>query len=407
MNAGRIVADFTEIRALLSLLDDLRSSVSDLSARCQAASADLRMVAVAIVDPAPMLRIEWGLAAARDGPTGLVAVEVELVAIRDVLGAALTAYEVADQCLDDAQRQIALHPWLVGDTIKAITTVTGASDSRIAGWLARLYPDGRASVRRVAVADDPDPPRDIEDLLTGLQRRSSISSQWSEAPPAEVAKLPPGFDDGTIDIRRLSGPRGVAWIVELAGTSRWDLPGPAASLPEARDPADFGADLRLMAGESTAYERGVVAAVGSLPVQPGQPILLTGHSEGGMVAVAAAAALARQGLDVRSILTAGSPIATMQPPRNADVLSLENADDIVPLLDGALNPVTPNWTTVRFADQLDSVTGNHGFTAYDEGGEIADTSADPAIMRWRGRAAPFLTARQSRLYAFRIQRVAG
>jgi len=400
-----ISADFTEMTAAARLIDELTASIAAAVAATCAASHDLDLAGAAALDPVGGARIEWRLLAARDGPDGLRVAGLELSALRGLLLAAIGAYRAADQLRDDAQTALARNPWLVDGTIRAITGVTGMSEQRITGLIAELYPDGRPRVRLVSSREGDRPPQSIADVLAGLARRSDISNRWSAAAPRAVAELPDGADDGTIDVRRLTGPRGTAWLVDLPGTSRWDLPGADADPHREHDPADFGGDIRLMAGESTAYERGVVEALQALPIRPGEPVLLAGHSEGGMVAMAAAGVLVARGVNVTSVLTAGSPVAGMRRPPGVDVLSLDNIDDIVPRLSGGPDPRSPEWATLTFSDQLDRVGANHSYLAYGRGARLADRSDDPAVRRWRDRAAPFLTGTSCRTWAFRIQRV--
>jgi hypothetical protein len=400
--AGTIVADFSDMQAVAAHLAALRHALDDAVAACVAASRDVVLVGSAIADPVAAARLELDLVAVRDGPSGMRWTALELAGLRDLLLLAVDAYRTAD----DAQSWAVRHPGVIDDAIAVITGLTGMPERRIAADLAQLWPDGRPTVRLVALPQGPQPPRTVADLMRALAVRCGISNRWSPASAAAVAALPPGYDDGTIDVRKLSGPDGTAWIVDLPGTSDWDLPGPFANPARAHDPADFGGDIRLMAGESTAYERGVVHALVTAGVGRDEPILLTGHSEGGMVAMAAAGMLAGRGFTVRSVLTAGSPIATMPRPAGTGVLALENAADVVPHLDGQPNPADDDeWSTLTFTDRVGGIGADHGFVAYDAGAQLADRSTDPKVVAWRRRARPFLSATSSTSYAFRIQRV--
>jgi hypothetical protein len=401
---GSIIADVAAMRALAEVMAQVGTAVSAAAAACGAASDDLALAASAAVDPVRAARIEWGLFDVRDGLGGLRLAGLELTGLRVVLDLAATTYQAADVAVSDAQNWLTRHPGEIDRLIHGITAATGLSEQQVCGWLTRFYPDGRPQVRPLGVVPGDPSPRSIADLVATLGRRATVSNRWSAASAAAVAALPPGADDGTIDVRRLTGPHGTAWVVDLPGTSSWDLPGPPASPSREHDPADFGGDLRLMAGEPTVYERGIVDAVTSLPVRPGQPILLAGHSEGGMVAMAVAGVLAAKGLTMASVLTAGSPIAGMAPPAGTDVLALENSDDIVPHLDGASNPRAPDWATLSFTDSAGGIGADHGFGAYAVGAAQADRSTDPAVERWRAGARPFLTATAARTWAFRLQR---
>ena len=70
---------------------------------------------------------------------------------------------------------------------------------------------------------------------------------------------------------------------------------------------------------------------------PHEPVLLVGHSLGGMEA--AALASRDTGFAITDVVTAGSPTAQVDGfPDGVHVLSLEHHGDVVPLLDGADNP---------------------------------------------------------------------
>jgi pimeloyl-ACP methyl ester carboxylesterase len=104
-------------------------------------------------------------------------------------------------------------------------------------------------------------------------------------------------------------------------------------------------------------------------VRRDDPVLLVGHSEGGMVAVEAARdALATGQFAVTHVVTAGSPIGRTVGalPRSVQVLALENSRDLVPHLDGTANPDEPNITTV---------SGTHG-----NGGVVDDHAIDSTYL---------------------------
>src|SRR5436190_30255 len=83
------------------------------------------------------------------------------------------------------------------------------------------------------------------------------------------------------------------------------------------------------AGRPTGYAEGVRSALAAAGAGAGEPVLLVGHSLGGMVA----AELARDPqLTVAGVVTAGSPVGAT--PEGIPVLSLENRGDVVPLLSG-------------------------------------------------------------------------
>ncbi len=233
--------------------------------------------------------------------------------------------------------------------------------------LAGLYPhEGAPVVRRrpdLAVPLGNTPPADLADVMRHLAQTNDLS-------PANH----PG-DQGTIEVQTLHEPDGtMRHIVYLPGTddltaAPWDADGEVRDLP---------ADLRVMSGADTTYAEGIRQAMTQAGIGPHDPVLLVGHSLGGMEA---ASMLAHgSDFDVTHVVTAGSPIAGIHDyPPGSHVLSLENRGDIVPLLDGHDNADSVPQVTVQFDDHETSIVGNHDLHHYVHGAAAAETSEDPSI----------------------------
>lgn len=171
------------------------------------------------------------------------------------------------------------------------------------------------------------------------------------------------------------------WIVEIPGTTSWD---PVTG----KDPADLTSNGQLMnrRGAQLAALRDAMKAAG---IGPDDPVLVAGHSQGGIAAAALASdAEARTRYNITNVLTAGSPIADMPIPRDVNVISIEHEQDPVPRLEGDDNPDRPNWTTVhRDVGDVEGVSSNpiaaHNGSLYAEtAGAIPDRnqqSFDPFL----------------------------
>jgi pimeloyl-ACP methyl ester carboxylesterase len=193
----------------------------------------------------------------------------------------------------------------------------------------------------------------------------------------------PGEPHGEVAVTRLDGPDGVdRYVVELPGTDSWPLrPGD--------DVRDLAGNVQLSTGTASTYTAGVAAVLAAAGVPRGAQVLLVGHSQGGMAAyaVAASPAIGRR-YAVAGVLTAGSPLGRMHAPAGVRVLSLENADDVVPSLDGRWPVDVPSVTTARFRRQTGTVEGNHALDGYAAAGdELPDV---PSVAAWRGAVAGFL-----------------
>jgi hypothetical protein len=233
--------------------------------------------------------------------------------------------------------------------------------------VARLYPAEHAPVVRrrddLATPLGRVPPADLAGLLRHLEQTNAIS------PPDRPD------DQGTIEVQTLHGPDGrLRYVVYLPGT---DDPGVAPWSHES-DARDLPADLRSEAGQPTAYAVGIERAMTEAGIGRHDPVLLVGHSLGGMEA----ASLLAHGspFHLTHVVTAGSPIGGIHHyPPGTHVLSLENRGDVVPLLDGRDNADSVRQVTVQFDDPGTTVIGSHALRHYVHGAASADASGDPAV----------------------------
>ena len=221
--------------------------------------------------------------------------------------------------------------------------------------LAGLFTDGDPHVTASGEHRDLPPPGSVEDLMANL-----ASTNRGE--------------DGGIDVQVVGEPPNQRYIVNLPGTDDW--------VGDPSDVRDLGSNLRLIGGQDTVYSRGIAEAMREAGVPSGAPVMLVGHSQGGMTAVELAANEDfRSQYDVQHVVTAGAPTAQVPHiPDSTQVLSLENTGDVVPLTDGEDNPDQPNRTTVQFEQHTGSIGGNHSMDAvYVPGGEALDASGHPSI----------------------------
>ncbi len=233
--------------------------------------------------------------------------------------------------------------------------------------LAGLYgPEGPPRVRRrpdLSVRLAVVPPRDLPGLISHLAQTDALSPHDR-----------PG-DQGTIEVQTLTAADGsVRHVVYLPGTD--DLT--TTPFSQDADVRDLATNLRLVATHDTTYAAGIVEAMARAGIGPDDPVLLVGHSQGGMEA----AAILADGspFHVTHVVTAGAPTAQVHAfPTGSHVLSLENRGDVVPLLDGHDNPDSRQQVTVQFDDHETSVAANHGLDHYVRGAAAAEATADPSV----------------------------
>jgi pimeloyl-ACP methyl ester carboxylesterase len=418
-------------------------------------------------DPAGVVQVEAGCRRATLGPHGLASTALALELVAATLRAVTTAYRSAEAAACAAVHQVELSAGrataplvvplvLVGlevavvlapvslvvvkiRTARALTPVpaplsrTGqsllgelatrpglaehlvASLPGLAGaWLDPVATPGPAGLRDVrqtaalaasALAMVPGM-REQPLRVQAAPPRSAPAARGLGHLMATVADCP----DRTVRVdavRDTAGRR--AWVVSVPGTSTWSpVPG--------RDPFDLTSDLRTMGGRDNAARQQVLAAMRVAGVPKDEPVLLVGHSLGGMVAAQVAAdPAARNEFRITHLVTAGSPVASSGVPDDVQVLSIEHDHDLVPALDGAANPDRASWVTARtttpvapdagpagprpdapaaprpdVARQHNAVSAAHVATGYAVTASALDASSDPSLVAYRAGLAPFL-----------------
>ena len=171
-----------------------------------------------------------------------------------------------------------------------------------------------------------------------------------------------------------------SWTVDIRGTQSFFI--------GQTGPQDMTTNLQGVAGMSSDQLVAIKEAMSAAGIAPGEAVEFAGHSQGGIMAAQMAAdPSVRARYNVVSVVTAGSPTATIAPG-DVPVLSYENSGDIVPGLDGN-GTRGDNVTTVMFRDYEatchadDPVPCSHSAPLYvDEIRSTLDaahTSSDPGL----------------------------
>ena len=171
-----------------------------------------------------------------------------------------------------------------------------------------------------------------------------------------------------------------SWTVDIRGTQSFAI--------GQSGPQDMTTNLQGVAGMASDQLNAIMEAMDAAGISPEEAVEFAGHSQGGIMAAQLAADPAvRARYNVVSVVTAGSPTATVAPS-DVPVLSYENSGDIVPGLDGNATR-GDNVTTVRFHDYEaashpeDPVPSSHSAPLYVD--EIRSTldaaraSSDPGL----------------------------
>lgn len=210
--------------------------------------------------------------------------------------------------------------------------------------------------------------------------------------PADLVALGNDLDGGRVRVVEVEEPDGgSAWVVVVPGTQEW---GPRAG----PNPFDLTSDVRAVTGDATLAAAGVEAALAraraaSARARPDDPVLLVGHSQGG---IHAAALASDPGFSARHrvthVLTSGAPVALFPLPSTVEVLSVEHAEDPVPALDLTPNPEGAGWHTVRAGTGPPVDVRRHLLDDYvvtTRAAEDAPRGAMPEVTAWAVSARAF------------------
>lgn len=211
--------------------------------------------------------------------------------------------------------------------------------------------------------------------------------------------------DGAVRVTRIAGPDGPAYIVDIPGTQDWS--------PFAAETAtDFTGNLVTASGQLSTSSEAVLLAMRQAGINPNDPVLLSGHSQGGMTAAALAADPAiSSSFNVTNVMAFGSPVDTAAIPSDVDAISFEHLTDLVPRLDlGGVDVggTTPASTEARVvlanppgAHPLD-LPQNHDFGNYAASIARAEEVAGSAAEQYASSASMqvFLTGDPARVQSY-------
>jgi hypothetical protein len=190
-----------------------------------------------------------------------------------------------------------------------------------------------------------------------------------------------GAENGVVRITTVDGPDGPSYIVSIPGTQTW--------APSSATPADLTGNLEVASGQSSTASEAVRLAMMEAGIPSGAPVLLSGHSQGGMIAMELAGDPAfRDRFAVTNVLTFGSPVDITAVPENVDVVAFQHAADVVPRLDlGGLSVDRtlhdrPNGADVVTLPNPDGtpwydMSGNHSYVGYAESIASAEATGGP------------------------------
>lgn len=156
-----------------------------------------------------------------------------------------------------------------------------------------------------------------------------VGAPRTVAAPRGVADLAAGISNAVegrpqVRIERY-GPAGKpSWVVYISGTVDWD----AVATDE---PFDLTANVTAIAKQNAGSFAAVMAAMAAAGIAPDDPVILSGHSQGGLVATQVAASAE---FDVQAVATFGAPESEVPVPPGVATLTVEHTDDVATAIGG-------------------------------------------------------------------------
>ncbi len=417
-----IVVDYEELHRLSAVWGAAARALAAQGSAVALLAAEPAIAENAVFDPLGAARVEWHLAAVVTGPHGLLSVSARLGF--DAL--ALQAVVRKEQLVDDLPvAQLGrLAEWLAVAGFRlpfapAATAHEGAADAVALLDAAATYlaPFSESILQTFSPSErfrsDVAARRPVEvDPILGVSLAAIAAAEpdgpgrvvpsarrwsWGSSPPASAATAIrrvgdlENADDALLAVQRVSAGDGSTRYVVL-------LPG-VRTFAETPDPLDLPGALHALVDGSSAYTRCVGEALDAAGVPAGAPVLLVGHSQGGIVAMDLAGDPEFNGrrVHVTHVIAAGSPVSSKTAVGATRVLSVENVNDVVPHLDAvdagsAVDaPPAASRLTYQFCDDQHDVSRNHDPELYATHLDALRDSPNPRLRQFRSGLAPYFS----------------
>jgi hypothetical protein len=201
--------------------------------------------------------------------------------------------------------------------------------------------------------------------VIAVERIDEPTVQTAPATMAErVNRIPRG--DDRIRIERFVDDAGERFEVYIGGTDFTAM---------SNDPWWAGSNIDLLSSGRSRSVIAVAEAMRLAGVNPSTPVVLTGHSQGGAIALALAKT---ESWNVDAVFTVGTPIGLIGDAPNVPTFHVEHPSDIVPALGGTPAEATGTvWLGIPSERQwgIDA----HLWTTYRDTAARIDASAPPGL----------------------------
>lgn len=217
-----------------------------------------------------------------------------------------------------------------------------------------------------------------------------VASAMLPKTAATVASPPTGLTDlaaripslstegGQIRIERYGDADRASWVVYIGGTAEWN---PVT----ADEPWDLTSNVTAVAEQGAGSYRAVLTAMREAGIQPGDPVIGVGHSQGGLIAAQMAASGEFTSV---AVATFGAPTGAVPVLEGVSTITVEHTDDLIPALGGRADPDADRLFVRREAYATEPLPPGvalpaHSLTTYIETARLIDASPEPRLREFR------------------------
>jgi hypothetical protein len=378
---GGISFQLEELTGGAEKLDDLAGELSGLE-------REVRRIWEDLVPFQELPRWSGSLAmhAVGESERSIRTVRVELQRLSSQVRACRQEYEAAEWLAGTARYLGIVSP---GDIFGSVTNIVAnqAADDKTAEALVGVLGLEAADVKRRV---------EREPLVwDGLEREGALGRaldlHQEESVQVDLDTSPAGLLErirqidargaGFIEVIEVTNGGQKTYVVVVPGTQ------PAGAGAGGENPLDEAGILESMVYGSDDLSVAALQALHAAGAEHGAPVVAVGYSQGGIhVMNMAADPRFLRDYDVRYVLTAGSPVAGINPAPGVQSLHLEQRADWVPGADGAPNPDTKERVTVSLTGKPRALEGEgalgpgHTLTSYQDGARLVSASTDPSLV---------------------------
>jgi hypothetical protein len=376
------------IRFQLEELGGGAEKLDDLAGELSAMEVEVRRIWEDLVPFQDLPRWSGSLAmnAVGESERSIQAVRTELRRISSQVRACKQEYEAAEWLAGTARYLGIVNPGDMYGSLKNFAANRAADDKTaeaIVGRLGLEAADVKRSVEQSPLVWDAVEREGAIGRPLTVRQEESLQVDLNTSPEGLLERIRQidARGAGFIEVIEVTNAGEKTYVVVVPGTQS------AGIGAGGENPFDEAGIVEAMMYSSEDMSAAALQALQAAGAEHGAPVVAVGYSQGGIHAmnIAADPRFLRD-YDLKYVLTAGSPVAGINPAAGVQSLHLEHRADWVPGTDGAPNPDSKERVTVGLTQAPRALEGEgslgpgHTLTSYQDGARLVSASSDPSLV---------------------------